>query len=336
MDYSLLFDLGTLFLGIILLVVSGNYLVKGGVGLAAYFKISTLVIGLTVVAFGTSAPELIVSCDAALTGHPEIAIGNVIGSNIANIALVLALTVIILPMPVAEQTIKRSWPFMMFSGIALYLAMLNGVIGHLEGIIMFLFLILFITGSIRTSKKQSQKTDQVYPNPSKPVWIYIIMVVISSVGLAFGSRLLVKGASSVAIEAGVSERIISLTLVAFGTSLPELTASIIAALKRESDLSVGNIIGSNIFNVFAVIGITSGIHNINFRFIDFRVDLYFMIIFYLTLFLFIIPFRDLFRRDRTEKNSLLKRVKHIKGGKISRTAGIVLAGLYVLYLVAIF
>lgn len=337
MDNTLLLDIGKLLFGILILVYSGDLLVKGSVAIANYFKISPLVIGLTVVAFGTSAPELIVSMGAAISGHPEIALGNVIGSNIANIALVLGLTIIILPMPVAPQTIKRSWPIMFISGIMLYWSMYNGKISHYEGAIMVTLLILFIISSLRSVKKFPQATTTV-PKPSNKynIWIYILFVALASIGLAIGSKLLVIGASSVASSLGISERIISITIVAFGTSIPELTASVIAAFKKETDISVGNIIGSNIFNVFAVIGITSSIHEIPLVFNEFRIDLYFMIAFYILLLFVIIPLGFLFSANQATENSILKRYKAITGGYITRIEGAILFILYVSYIVLIF
>ena len=333
MDKSLLLDIGKLLFGILVLVYSGDYLVKGSVAIANHFKISSLVIGLTVVAFGTSAPELIVSLGAAISGHPEIALGNVIGSNIANIALVLALTVIILPMPVTPQTIKRSWPIMLISGIVMYAAMYNNSIGHFEGIMMFLLLILFIISSIKSADRFPQKISIPKPDNKHKISIYLLMVVLASAGLALGSRFLVIGASGVATSMGISERIISITIVAFGTSIPELTASIIAAFKKETDISVGNIVGSNIFNVFAVIGITSGIQIIPLNFSEFRIDLNFMLAIYLLLFIFIFPFKEM---AGAKGNGIINRYKNITGSNISRVEGTILLLVYVSYIILIF
>jgi cation:H+ antiporter len=334
MDSSVL-SIVYLALGVLLLVYSGDYLVRGATAIANHFKISSLVIGLTVVAFGTSAPELIVSLDAAVTGHPEIALGNVIGSNIANIALVLGLTVLILPMPVAQQTIKRSWPIMFASGVILYVSMLNNRVGHIEGILMFVALIVFIVSSIKSSKRFPVNISIPKPANKYPVWTYFILVVFASVGLALGSRLLVNGASALASALGVSERIISITIVAFGTSLPELTASVIAAIKKETDISVGNLVGSNIFNVFAVIGITSGIHVIDFNFAEFRIDLYFMMFFYIMLFLFIVPWEQLFSKVN-KGMGIVSRYKNITESVISRAEGGILFVLYVGYILLLF
>lgn len=334
MDSQLLFDLGKLILGIAILVYSGDFLVKGSVAIANQFKISALVIGLTVVAFGTSAPELIVSLDAAITGHPEIALGNIIGSNIANIALVLAITVIILPMPVAAQTIRRSWPFMFVSGLVFYGSMLNGLITRIEGIIMFLLLIVFIISSIKSSKRFPIKISIPKPNNKYKIWVYFIIVLFASIGLAVGSRFLVQGASGIAGSMGVSERLISITVVAFGTSIPELTASIIAAFKKETDISVGNIVGSNIFNVFAVIGITSVIQPISMNFYNFSIDLNFMIVIYLLLMIFILPTAYLLKKGKDLK--LKNKFKNINGGNISRTEGTLLLLCYIVYIIVIF
>lgn len=333
MDQTLLLNIGQLLLGILFLVTSGDYLVRGSVAIANHFKISSLVIGLTVVAFGTSAPELIVSLGAAVTGHPEIALGNVIGSNIANIALVLALTVIILPMPVAEQTIKRSWPFMFLAGLMLFAFMTNNNLTNAEGFVLFGLLIVFIISAIRSSHNIAPPLHLNKPANKHKISVYIIWVILASAGLAIGSKFLITGASSIATQIGISERIISITIVAFGTSIPELTASIIAAFKKQTDISVGNIVGSNIFNVFAVIGITSAIQPIHFKFIEFRVDLIFMILIYLILLFAILPFRSIVG---TKGLNISERFNAIKGGNISRLAGILLVFLYVLYIFIIF
>ncbi len=328
MELTLLSNVGLLAAGIVLLVFSGDYLVKGSVAIAHRFKISSLVIGLTVVAFGTSAPELIVSLDAALTGHPEIALGNVIGSNVANIALVLGLTVAILPMPVSEQTIKRSWPIMLISGAVLFISMIDGKVTRGEGILMFIMLLMFIVSSIKSSKRFPPKVKVPQIGNKHRTWVYFVMVILAAAGLAGGSRLLVTGASAIAAVAGISERVISITIVAFGTSLPELTASVVAAFKKETDISVGNIIGSNIFNVFAVIGITAGVKPIFFSFSEFSIDLWFMLAVYILLFIFMLPFKSIFKTALSLKN--------IQGGIIMRAAGIILFVLYLGYMVVLF
>jgi cation:H+ antiporter len=332
MDSKTWIDLLQLAVGIVLLVFSGDYLIKGGVSIANRFRIPNLVIGLTVVAFGTSAPELIVSMGAAFTNHPEIALGNVIGSNIANIALVLAVTVVILPMPVAASTVKRSWPVMFIASLALYLAMVNNLIGRWEGALMFFFLILFVVDSIHYHKKYEAEEHVVFPQPKYKTTIAVFIVLLASIGLAAGSHFLIGGASGIAADLGVSERIISLTVVAFGTSIPELTASVIAAIKKESDISVGNIVGSNIFNVFAVIGLTAIVKPIGFSFAEFRIDLIYMLVIALLLFVFMFPWSR-FAKNRNE--GVMKQWKMLQGGKIGRSAGILLMIVYFVYLYSI-
>jgi cation:H+ antiporter len=330
MESTIIIQLILLVSGIIALMISGDFLIKGGVALANHFKISNLVIGLTVVAFGTSAPELIVSMGAAYTGHPEIALGNVIGSNIANIALVLALTLLIFPMPVTRSTLTRSWPVLFASALALYLTMFNNSVGHWEGALLFLLLLVFIYDSIRYHQKHPQDIGVVYPTPRYTPVLALVVVVLASAGLALGSRFLVQGASGIASGLGVSERIISLTIVAFGTSIPELTASVIAALKKESDISVGNIIGSNIFNVFAVIGLTSLFRKIEFSFADFHIDLIFMLLISLVLAICMIPWKKWLGKHKMPETGFLKNIEG--GGKLTRASGILFLSIYLVYL----
>lgn len=244
--------------GLVILLYSGRYLVKGGVQLAQYLKVSRLVIGVTVVSFGTSAPELIVSIKAAIAGHPDIAMGNVVGSNISNIALVLAIAAIVLPIPVRSSSLVFDWPIMMLASVLLYLFTLNLELNFIEGLVFVLMLIGFITYSIYRSRRKDKDLLLKEQNESLlPLYLTIIMLVVSSVGLVWGADWLVDGASSIARQLGVSERVISVSLIAFGTSIPELATSGMAAIKKESDISIGNIIGSNIFNILGVLGITS-------------------------------------------------------------------------------
>jgi len=277
--------------GLALLIISGKYIVDGGVSFAQHFKIPTLVIGVTVIAFGTSAPELIVSINAALSGNPEIAFGNVVGSNISNIALVLGLTAVLIPIPVNRISFRVDWPVMMFASILLYVFILNDLISFWEGAILFLILVSYLFFTVRRSRKQTNNNNN---KPAFTLLISIIIVVLSSIGLAFGADLFVDGASSIAGSWGVSKRVISITIVAFGTSAPELTASIMAALKKETDISIGNIIGSNIFNIMAVLGITSMIQEIPVSHIAFSFDIIFMLLVSILLFLFIFPFKTIY------------------------------------------
>ena len=238
-----------LFLGFTLLTLSGDFLIKGSVSLAGHFKVSKLVIGIVVVSFGTSAPELVVSLEAALKGHPDIAIGNVVGSNIANIALVLGLTAIIIPIKVKKKAILFDWGAMMFASILFYIFSLNHELGFFEGLAFVCILLAFIYRSISVSRKENKKGIGESVKPQHTLWISFILVILASIGLVYGANFLVKGASNVALSLGINERIISVSVIALGTSLPELAASVSAALRKELDIFIGNIIGSNLFNI---------------------------------------------------------------------------------------
>ncbi len=281
-------------IGLILLVYSGKYLVQSGVSIARHFNIPTLIIGITIIAFGTSAPELIVSVKAALTGSPEIAFGNVIGSNISNIGLVLAVTALIIPIPVGKTSWRIDWPVMMMASVLLYVFTLNNVLGFWESFVLFALLAAYLLYSVKTSKPDIVSDKNVGNKPQYKLWLSFVIVLASSVGLAYGADLLVNSAVNIATELGVSKRVISITIVAFGTSLPELTASIIAALKKQTDISIGNIIGSNIFNIMAVLGITGMIHPIVIDHIAFSFDIIWMMFVSVLLFLFIFPFKTVY------------------------------------------
>ncbi len=249
-----------LFVGIILLLVGGEFLVKSSVALSLKFRLSRIVIGMTVVSFSTSVPELIVSVMAGLKGHSNIALGNVIGSNIANIGLVLGITAILIPIWVKRTTYRYNWPMMMLMTFLLWLFLRSGhALVFWEGALLFTLLAAFTAYIIRRSYKDGDVADDDYDeelHKAKPLWVFFWFA-IAALGMYFGSRFLVDGAVELARLMGVSERIISLSLVAVGTSLPELAASVISALKKERDLSLGNLIGSNIFNIGSVLGITA-------------------------------------------------------------------------------
>jgi cation:H+ antiporter len=320
--------------GLIILIISGDYLVKGGVSLARHFKISTLVVGLTVVAFGTSAPELIVSFDAAITNHHEIAIGNVIGSNIANIALVLALTVTLMSMPVKSDTIRFGWPVMFLSSILFFIFISNSQITNIEGITLSVILVAFIWFSIRRSRKRPEA--QIVLPPRYKLGISLAIIILSCVGLTFGAKFLIVGASTIARNVGVSERVISITMVAFGTSLPELVASITAAIKKESDISIGNIIGSNIFNILAVIGFTSSAITINVDYNAFEQDIIWMLLISFLLLLFIIPALPNLKAYISSGWKDASVLRNLEGGRIHRFEGLLLFILYVVYVTTLF
>lgn len=245
-----------LVLGLAVLIIGGDFLVKGAVGIAEKFKLSPLVIGMTVVSFGTSAPELIVSIQAALEGVPEIAIGNVVGSNIANIALVLAITVLIFPIVVERNSKMIDWPMMMFSSILFYVFALDNVIEFWEGVVLVTILIAFVIFLIRNSRKNNVLAEDDFEAPSNPIMTYVYLFS-GLIGLKFGADWLLEGAVGIAEGVGMSKKVIGVTIVAFGTSVPELVASAVAAYRKQTDISIGNLIGSNIFNILIVIGVTA-------------------------------------------------------------------------------
>ena len=246
-----------LFAGLLLLFVSGKFLVDSSVAVSRRLKIPRMIIGLTVVAFGTSAPELLVSLQAAFSGYPEIAMGNVVGSNISNILLVLAITALIYPIPVPASSVKRDWPVLMLVSLVLFVISFNGSITRLEGGILVTLLAGYILMSVLRSRGMGKQEQLVEEGPVMKWWVAGVILLGSCVGLAFGADLLVDNVALIAEEMGISKRVVSITMVAVGTSIPEVATSVIAALKKETDISVGNIIGSNIMNILSVLGFTS-------------------------------------------------------------------------------
>ena len=303
--------------GLLLLIAGGNYLVKGGVAVAKRFKVPTLIIGMTIVAFGTSSPEFIVSLQSALQGHPEISIGNVVGSNIANIGLILGITALILPMAVNRTSVKIDVPFLIFCSLLFFTLAQDNLITRGEGFIFVILLVLFTLLSIYKGKKENptetpteEPVKEDAPKEKELNMIgAIIMIIASCAALTFGANLLIDSAVSIAKDFGVSERVISVTLVAFGTSIPELATSIMAAIRKENDIAIGNVVGSNIFNILFVIGASALITPIeNFDFASFSFDFYWMIIFTAILALTVIPFERIAKKIKDEKTySILTR-----------------------------
>jgi len=252
-------------LGLILLIFGGDWLLKAAVGLSLRLNIPKIVIGMTVVSFATSAPELIVSVKSALNGFPDLALGNVIGSNIANLALVLGITVTLSKIDVEKSFYKTDWPVMMIaSGLLYYFLVQDGVIEFYEGAILFSFLVVFLVYLLRFQKNEI--VDELPEDGIQlPMYKIVLFVAIGGVGLWAGSELLIKGAVALATDFGVSERVIGVTIVSVGTSIPELAASVIAVLKKEKAISLGNLIGSNVFNILAVLGVTSMITPIELK-----------------------------------------------------------------------
>ncbi|WP_242087454.1 calcium/sodium antiporter [Aestuariivivens sediminis] len=245
-------------LGFILLIIGGEYLVRSSVALSFKFKISKMVIGMTVVSFATSTPELLVSLQAALKGSPAIAINNVVGSNIANIGLVLGIAALVGSIGVDRSFYKVNWPVMMIFSLGLYYFLYNdNVLTEIEGAALFLALILFLLyliGGLKKDKDVDAVDDELAISSNFKIFIWLVL---GGIALYFGSDWLVYGAKEIAKSIGVSDAVIGVSLVAVGTSVPELAASVIAAAKKEKAISLGNLIGSNIFNIGSVLGLTA-------------------------------------------------------------------------------
>ena len=298
------YDIGFLLLGLIFLIVGGDLLVRSAVSFADKFGVSSFLIGVTVVSFGTSAPELMVSIQAAMGQAADIAIGNVLGSNIANIALVLGISVVIRPLKIDTNTYKLSWWVMLVSSLLFILFLLDNVITKMEGLMLIVGLFCFIILSI---KRNISNEESIISKIN--IQTGILFFVLGSIGLYSGSELFVESAISIASFFDVPKFVIGITVVALGTSLPELVTSIVALAKGQNNISLGNLIGSNVFNVFAVLGITSLIQELSTKsillFLDFGVMLAVMLVFGYYLFI---------RK------------------KISRTAGFVLLFGYISYI----
>jgi cation:H+ antiporter len=243
-------------LGLFLLIKGGDWLMEAAVAMSLKLNIPKIIIGMTVVSFATSAPELIVSIKAALLGHPDLALGNVLGSNVANLAFVLGIVILIAPIGVAKNFYKLDWPMMFLSSLIFYFFVVqDGILSSTEGLILVILLFIFLVFLLFFQGKTIGE-DAVEASISSKKMIGALFVV-GGFFLWLGSEVLIKGAVALAQDLGVSERIISISIVSVGTSIPELTASVIAIVNKEKALSLGNLIGSNVFNVLAVMGITS-------------------------------------------------------------------------------
>lgn len=304
--------------GFFLLFFGGDWLVDGGIALARKFRISSLVIGMTIVAFGTSAPELLVSMISAIKGSAGIAMGNVLGSNIANIGLILGLTAILCPIPTQNTKILANGLVMIFASVILLIFSLNSGISRLEGLVLFAGIILFTTISISKGRSTSagQETQEVVQGKVKSIAAAILLIILACFMLAFGADFMVDGATVLARSMGVSDKVIGLTIVALGTSLPELAASIAAAIKKEMDISIGNIIGSNIFNILCVLGVSGSIRPITFEYAQYNADFIIMLGFSAALLIFVQPWKS--------------------QGRLGRIAGIILFLAYACYAISLF
>ena len=277
-----------LFLGLALLILGGNLLLKSAVSISLKFNIAKILIGMTVVSFATSAPELIVSIKSAFLGSSDLAISNVLGSNIANIGLVLGIIILISPIKISKDIYKLDWPVMMLSAILFWVFILDLVIERYEGIILFSLLCISIIILIKQQSHDEENIDLEVKEVDS-LSLSIFLLILGGVLLYFGSEWFVLSAIDIANYFGVSERIIGITVVSVGTSIPELATSLVALLKKEKNISIGNLIGSNIFNVFAVLGITSiltplNVTNLNIINFDIYVMLFFAIIIFPLMF----------------------------------------------------
>lgn len=285
-----------LILGLVLVVIGSNWMVDGASSLAKKLDVSDLVIGLTIVSFGTSAPELVINIFASSRGSADLAIGNVLGSNIFNTLAILGVAAIIFPISVQINTLSKEIPLSLLALIVLYVLandrIIDGhtssIISHSDGIILLSFFAIFLYYSFILAKQSTNDTMVV---KIFPLWKSIFYIIIGIAGLVFGGKFMVDGASNIARNLGVSESIIGLTILAIGSSIPELATSAMAAYRKNSDIAIGNVVGSNIFNVFLILGVSSVIKPLPFS-TNSNLDLVFAIAITILLFFFIYLYRE--------------------------------------------
>lgn len=264
----MIIDLLFFVLGIVLIIGGANSLTDGAAALARRMGLSPLMVGLTVVAFGTSAPELVVSLTSALKGSADIAIGNVVGSNIFNILAIVGITALVTPLSITASTVRKEIPLLILAScvfaVIAWDTLFSGLIGQenflsrSEGLALLGFFLIFLTYTFSIAKSAGEIEQESDPSKKrKPMWLLIALIIGGLAGLIFGGDLFVSSSSSIARSFGVSEAFIGLTLVAMGTSLPELATSVVAALKKEPELAVGNVVGSGLFNIFFILGTTA-------------------------------------------------------------------------------
>ncbi len=275
--------------GLILLIVAGDIMIRGAVSIAANFGLSKLVIGLTVIAFGTSAPELVVGIDAALEGVPTMALGNVVGSNTANILLVIGLPAIFYPFTCDNNEVKRNY-YIMLGGTALFILLCTiGPLSYFHAILLLILLVAFVTNSYRVGRLGNEVADSEgeigehayedldeLPENPLPTLRASLYVIVGLAGLVFGADILVRGGVEIAKSFEISEAVIGLTIIAIGTSLPELVTAVMAARHGHGDVALGNVIGSNIFNLYAIMGGTALVADVPVPESFMRVDLWVM------------------------------------------------------------
>ena len=300
-----------LVVGFVMLIKGADWFVEGASKIAGKFGIPQIVIGLTIVAMGTSAPEAAVSITAALKGSAEITIGNVLGSNILNVLIILGLTAVVRAIAVQKSTIKYEIPFTVFVTVLLgVLGLADGTISRLEGIILWAFFILYLLYLFKMAKDGQQEAEETQKEEKRdPMWKLVFLVIIGVVLIVFGSDVSVDAATALAKIFGMSERLIGLTIVALGTSLPELVTSVTAAIKGKADIAVGNIVGSNVFNILFVVGTTALITPVAYS-ANFMVDTITAVVAMVLLFVCVLPKK-----------------------KLGRPAGIIMLAGYVVYFI---
>ena len=250
-------DIVIIIIGIVCVLKGADFLTEGAAALARRVNIPEIVIGLTIVAAGTSAPELFVSLVSALKGTPDLAVGNVVGSNTMNCMLIVGCAAMVAPMTISRSTVKKDIPFAVGASVLLMLLALNSFLGRFDGILLLAGFVSFMVYSLRQAKngQGDATTEEKQQNP----WLSVLYIVLGLVGLVIGSNLFVDHASSLALALGISEGVVGLTVVAGGTSLPELATSVVAARKGQSAIAIGNVIGSNVFNILLILGLTATI-----------------------------------------------------------------------------
>ena len=275
-----------LLIGFALLVKGADYFVDGALNIAGALRVSPLLIGLTIVAFGTSAPEASVSFIAALEGNSNVAIGNVVGSNIFNTTFILGVASMVFPLTVKSQTIRKEIPFALLAAIVLFLLISDiqlqnydiNAISRTEGLVLLLFFAIFLYYVFEVARNNRELKNQDPSAQVKPSWVKNLALTVGGiVGIMIGGNLVVENSILIALSLGMSETLVGLTIVAVGTSLPELVTSVTAALKKQTEIALGNVIGSNIFNIFFILGISAAIHPLS---VDSKIflDVFLMII----------------------------------------------------------
>lgn len=294
--------------GFIVLIKGADWLVNGSVSIARHYKIPELAIGLTIVAFGTSAPELVVSIISLVQGFSDVTMGNIVGSNLFNVMLILGISGIVYPLTVHIKTIWREIPFSMLAAlILLILANLtfrneeNSSINRVEGVVLLVFFLLFLAYIYNQLKKGGETLEAGYKVQKKG--ISIVLILIGLVSLIVGSRLVVDNAVKIAQQLGASEKLIGITIVSAGTSLPELVTSVVAAFRKKSDIAIGNIIGSNIFNIFLILGISAVITPVDYN-NSFNFDILLLLAVTFLLFVFMFSGKR-YKLDRWEAGLML-------------------------------